>query len=58
MDGVMAPTPGAPPPAEDDARTPGARLIERAADRARVWKLGTHDGLTRVWKPVARNGTK
>jgi hypothetical protein len=45
------------PQARDD-RTSGSLLLERAAERARVWKLGTHDGLTRSWKPFARNGTK
>jgi hypothetical protein len=45
-------------PAPVEGRSAGSLLLERAAGRARVWKLGTHDGLTRTWKPVSRNGKK
>ena len=45
-----------PPPA--DGRPPGTQLMERAEERVRVWKLGTHDGLTRVWKPASRSANK
>ena len=43
--------PGAP---AGDGRVTPARLSERA----RVWKLGTHDGLTESWKPATRNSNK
>jgi len=45
-------------PLASDGRSPGAALAERAAERSRVWKLGTHDGLTQTWKPNSRNGNK
>jgi hypothetical protein len=41
-------------PAAGDGRANGRAL----ADRARLWKLGTHDGLTQTWKPASSNGNK
>lgn len=45
-------------PQAADGQSPAALLLSRAAERARVWKLGTHDGLTQTWKPATRNGNK
>ena len=49
-DGALVPAGG--------GRASHAALAEQAARRTRVWKLGTHDGLTRTWKPATRNGTQ
>lgn len=45
-------------PAATEERSAGSLLLDRAAERARVWKLGTHDGLTRSWTPFARTRGK
>jgi hypothetical protein len=52
---------GAPAPSGDGAIGQAANratLTDQASGRARLWKLGTHDGLTQTWKPVSPNGVK